>query len=194
MTNTQPYEDHIRLYAGRGADVRMRFFEENAKNIALASQKMADILESGGKLLICGNGGSAADAQHFAAEIVGRFLKERRALPAIALTADSSILTAIGNDYGYEQVFMRQVEAYGKDGDAFIGISTSGKSKNILNAAACAKEMGLYTFGITGKDGGAMTSVFEDTLIVPSEETPIIQELHTALIHVLCSLIERTLF
>ncbi len=194
MGNTQACIDEICSYAERGAAVRTRFFEGNAERIAAAAYNLAVILNSGGKFLICGNGGSAADAQHFAAEIVGRFLLERSALPAIALTTDSSVLTAIGNDYGFEHIFSRQVEAYSQKEDAFIGISTSGSSRNILAAAACAKQRGLFTVGLTGKDGGAMKEVFDEAFIVPSFETPVIQETHTALIHVFCSLIERILF
>lgn len=147
-----------------------------------------------GKILIAGNGGSAADAQHFAGELVSRFYFDRPALSAIALTTDSSILTAIGNDYGYEDVFSRQVQAHGKPGDIFIGISTSGNSPNIIKAIKTAKEMGLFVIGLTGLNGLRMKDMCDICFCAPSDSTPRIQECHLFLEHALCSCIEESLF
>ncbi len=153
--------------------------------------EMSRILLNGGKILWCGNGGSAADSQHLAAELVGRFLQERRALPSMALTTNTSILTAIGNDYGYDHVFRRQVEAIGVDGDMLVGLSTSGSSKNVVNAMRTAREMGIYTVGFTGQNGGAMAEVADAVLCVPSLATPRIQEAHILCGHMLCDWVER---
>ena len=138
------------------------------------------------KLLIAGNGGSAADAQHFVSEIVGRFKIERSAFPAIALTTNSSILTAIANDYSFDRVFARQIEAMGQEGDIFIGFSTSGNSANVIYAAKKAKKMGLYTISFIGNKGGKLKDVSDLSIIVPSDETPRIQEIHILLIHIIC--------
>jgi D-sedoheptulose 7-phosphate isomerase len=151
-------------------------------------------LASGKKLLIMGNGGSAADAQHFAAEIIGRFKLERRALPAIALTTDSSILTAIGNDYGFDAVFTRQIEGLAAPGDIVIGISTSGNSPNVLAALVRAKEFGCRTIALLGRDGGSIRGRVDIPVIVPSQDTPRIQEGHATIIHIVCDLVERRLF
>jgi D-sedoheptulose 7-phosphate isomerase len=151
-------------------------------------------LNQGHKVLIMGNGGSAADSQHFAAEVVGRFKMERRGLPAIALTTDSSILTALGNDYGYDLVFRRQVEALAQKGDLVIGISTSGTSKNIYLALELAKESGCSTIGLLGKDGGTIRELVDIALVIPSDDTPRIQEGHLTIIHILCDLLEKKIF
>ncbi len=148
----------------------------------------------GGKILLAGNGGSAADAQHIAAELVGRYAFERPALNALALTTDTSALTAIGNDYGYEKIFSRQIEGVGNHGDLFIGISTSGNSQNVLNALHTARTQGITTVALVGRDGGAMASMADIALIVPSRETPRIQEAHILMGHILCDMIERELF
>ncbi|GFE62408.1 D-sedoheptulose 7-phosphate isomerase [Geobacter sp. AOG2] len=155
---------------------------------------LADTLTKGGKLLVMGNGGSAADAQHFAAEIVGRFKLERRALPAVALSTDTSILTAIGNDYGFEAVFSRQVEALAAPGDVVVGISTSGNSPNVLKAFQLARERGCCTIGLLGRDGGGIKAACNLALVVPSDDTPRIQEGHIAIIHIVCDLVEKALF
>ncbi len=147
-----------------------------------------------GKLLVMGNGGSAADAQHFVAEIVSRFKMERRALPAIALSTDTSILTAIGNDYGFDKVFRRQIEALATAGDLVVGISTSGNSTNVLQALELAREMGCGTVGMLGKDGGSIKDYCDLALVVPSDDTPRIQEGHITIIHIVCDLLEKTLF
>jgi D-sedoheptulose 7-phosphate isomerase len=162
--------------------------------VAECAQLLIDALQAGHKILIMGNGGSAADAQHFAAEMVGRFLLERKALPAIALTTDTSILTAVGNDYGFDDVFKRQVEALALPGDVLIGLSTSGNSKNIKRALEVGKDIGAITIGLLGRDGGEIASISDFNLTVPSTETPRIQEAHLVMIHILCDLVEKGLF
>ena len=148
-------------------------------------------LKNKGKIILCGNGGSAADAQHIAAELSGRFKKERKALAGIAITTDTSALTAIGNDYGYEFVFSRQVEAIGQKGDVLIGISTSGNSKNVINAIESAKKIGMKIITLTGKDGGKMKDMGDVNIIIPSNNTPRIQEMHILLGHMICALIDE---
>lgn len=155
-----------------------------------ASQIVVDALKNGNKILLCGNGGSAADAQHIAAELTGRYKCERRGLPGIALTTDTSALTAIGNDYGYDRVFDRQVEALANSGDVLIGISTSGNSPNVISALKLAQEMGCKTIGLSGRTGGAMNDVCDINLIVPSDNTPRIQEMHILLGHTICQIID----
>ena len=155
---------------------------------------LVDTFSHGGKLLVMGNGGSAADAQHFAAEIVGRFKMERRGLPAIALSTDSSIMTAIANDYGFYKVFCRQIEALAVPGDLALGISTSGNSQNVLQALELAREKGCRTVGLLGKDGGVIKSVCDLALIVPTDNTPRVQEGHITIIHIVCDLLEKRMF
>ena len=150
-------------------------------------------LKQGGKLLLFGNGGSAADAQHLAAELVGRYLRDRRALPAIALTTNSSCVTAIGNDYSYEEIFSRQIEAFGNRTDVAIGISTSGNSRNIVRAMQAAREIGMSTAAFTGRTGGALKDRVEHCLCIPSDETPRIQEGHILIGHIVCEIIEDSL-
>lgn len=150
--------------------------------------------QKGGKILLAGNGGSAADAQHIAGEFVSRFAFDRPGLPAIALTTDTSILTAIGNDYGYEKLFARQVQAHGQAGDVFVGYSTSGKSPNILLALQEARTRGLITVGLTGNRGGPMRDLCDHLLEVPSDQTPKIQEGHLIMGHILCGLVESAIF
>jgi D-sedoheptulose 7-phosphate isomerase len=149
------------------------------------------VLERRGKIILFGNGGSAADAQHIAAELVGRYLRNRRALAAISLTTNTSNLTSIGNDYSYEEVFSRQIEAIGNEGDLAIGISTSGNSKNVICAVSAARERGLTTVGMTGSNGGRLRHETDYCLCVPSEHTPRIQEAHILLGHTLCEIIEE---
>lgn len=163
-------------------------------NLEDAASACISCLEGGGKILLAGNGGSAAEAQHIASELVGRYSFERPGLPAIALTTDTSILTAIGNDYGYEHQFARQVQAHGNKGDIFIGYSTSGTSANILLAFEEARAEELICIGLTGMRGGSMQELCDFLLEVPSRETPTIQEGHLILDHILCSLIERGIF
>ncbi len=162
--------------------------------LAEVSSICINTYKNDGKILIAGNGGSAADAQHFAGELVSRFYFDRPALSAIALTTDSSILTAIGNDYGYEDVFSRQVQAHGRSGDVFIAISTSGNSPNILKAIETAKAIGLVVIGLTGQSGGKMKAMCDVCLCAPSDSTPRIQECHLFFEHTLCACIEESLF
>ncbi|MBD5164542.1 D-sedoheptulose 7-phosphate isomerase [Helicobacter sp.] len=165
--------------------------ESLAEDLQKAAQMAISTLKNGGKILLCGNGGSAADSQHIAAELTGRYKKERKGLCAIALTTDTSALTAIGNDYGYDSVFSRQVEALAKSGDLLLGISTSGNSKNVLNALKVAREIGCQTLGFSGREGGEMRNLCDVLLISPSNDTPRIQEMHILMGHILCDLIER---
>ncbi|PAF41516.1 D-sedoheptulose 7-phosphate isomerase [Helicobacter sp. 11S02596-1] len=160
------------------------------ESIQATATTLIDCLAKGGKILICGNGGSAADAQHFAAELTGRYKRERKALAGIAITTDTSALTAIGNDYGYDVVFSRQVQALANPQDVVFGISTSGNSKNILNAFEAGKTIGCKTIGMSGRDGGKMSAICDINLIVPSDDTPRIQETHILIIHTLCDVIE----
>lgn len=166
--------------------------ESLVPTLEIAAKMAIDTLKKGNKILICGNGGSAADAQHIAAELAGRYKKERQGLSAIALTTDTSALTAIGNDYGYDYVFSRQLEALGREGDLLWGISTSGNSKNVLNALEKARKMGCKTLGFSGRDGGAMRKLCDVLLISPSDDTPRIQEMHILMGHILCDLIEKS--
>ena len=160
------------------------------QTLADASKLAVKTLQNGNKILLCGNGGSAADAQHIAAELTGRYKSERRGLPGIALTTDTSALTAIGNDYGYNRVFDRQVEALAQPGDLLIGISTSGNSANVLSALTLAKELGCTTIGFSGRDGGQMNEVCDINLVVPSNDTPRIQEMHILFGHTICQIID----
>ena len=162
--------------------------------VAAAAQSCITSLKGGGKVLFAGNGGSAADAQHMAGEFVSRFMFDRPGLAAVALTTDTSILTAIGNDYGYEKLFERQVQALGRKGDVLVVYSTSGKSPNVLRALEAARAQGLVTIGFTGNRGGAMPALCDHLLAVPAADTPKIQEGHLVLGHILCELIESTLF
>ena len=161
--------------------------------LGVAAEMIGAALDAGGKLLLIGNGGSAADAQHFAAELVGRFLRERRPLPAVALTTDSSILTAVGNDYGFEEVFARQVEALARPGDLVLGISTSGNSANVQRGLNAARDRGCQTIALLGRDGGRIAAGVDLALTVAVAETPAIQEAHGTMIHILCDLIEGRL-
>jgi phosphoheptose isomerase len=170
--------------------------ERVARNLGpavVAAQAIAEALRAGGKLLVFGNGGSAADAQHLSAELVGRFQKERAAIPAIALTVDTSVLTSVANDYSFKQVFARQVEALGRPGDVALGISTSGESPNVVAALQAARAQGLKTVALTGRDGGSVGRAAEIHVNVPDQSTQRVQEVHQTLIHVLCEVIEEGL-
>ena len=160
-------------------------------SLEITAKICIDSLKQGGKILIFGNGGSAADAQHIAAELVGRYKVERKGLAAIALTTDTSALTAIGNDYGYDRVFDRQVEALANKGDIAIGISTGGGSANVISALTLAKELDCKTIGLSGRGGGEMNALCDVNLVVPAEDTPRIQEMHIVIGHILCHLIEQ---
>jgi D-sedoheptulose 7-phosphate isomerase len=158
------------------------------------AQKCVALYKTDKKTILAGNGGSAADAQHIAAELVGRYGFDRPSIPSLALTTDTSNLTAIGNDYGYDQVFSRQLEGMGQKGDIFIGISTSGNSTNIIKAFHSAKEKGIMTVALTGRDGGEMSEIADIAIIVPSNSTPRIQEAHILIGHILCDIIEKEIF
>ena len=170
--------------------LKQAFFEREMDHIVTQAEDMAERLKRGCRILVCGNGGSAADAQHFAAELSGRYVKERRALAGIALTTDSSALTAIGNDYGFESIFSRQVEALGRPGDLLVAISTSGNSPNIIRAVESAKELGLKTLGLLGRDGGKLKDLCDDALVVPNAVTARIQEIHLMTYHFWCEAID----
>jgi D-sedoheptulose 7-phosphate isomerase len=161
---------------------------------AQAAMQIVESLRAGGKALFFGNGGSAADAQHLAAEFTGRYLRERRALPALALSVNSSSITAIGNDYGFDFAFARQLEALGKAGDVAVGISTSGNSRNVIRALEIAKSMSIFAVALTGASGGQLRSVADCTICIPSEETPRIQECHILAGHIICEIVEQMLF
>jgi D-sedoheptulose 7-phosphate isomerase len=162
--------------------------------VAKVSEILVNALKQGNKVLLFGNGGSAADAQHIAAELVGRFAFDRPALPALALSVNTSCVTAIGNDYGFDQVFSRQLEALARRGDIAIGISTSGNSANVLNAMSTAKKIGLHTIALTGRTGGNLRNTVDHCICVPSNETPRIQECHILIGHIISELVEREIF
>jgi len=164
---------------------------EHLGTLAVIGARLLECLRKGGTIYLCGNGGSAADAQHVAAEFVGRFLRERRPLPAIALTCNTSILTAIGNDYDFSQVFARQVRACVGPIDCVVGISTSGKSANVLEALRAARERGAMTIGFTGSGGHELAALCDECLLAPSDQTPRIQEAHLVAWHLICDLVER---
>ena len=185
---------YIRDRLLESAAVNTELARSSAERIRLAAQKAVDCLRSGGKILICGNGGSAADSQHIAAELVVRFALNRRGLPALALTTDTSIITAGANDLGFEEVFRRQVEALGRKGDLLIAISTSGRSPNVINAAEQAKAQGMSVIGLTGAAEGPMDRIADLVLHVPSADTARIQESHIAIGHLICDLVEQELF
>jgi len=175
------------------AAVKLRFAEQYVARIEVVARCMANALRRGGKLLFFGNGGSAADAQHLAAEFVNRFLRERGALAAVALTTDSSALTSIGNDLGFDQVFARQVEALARPGDVVVAISTSGNSPNVLRGVEAARRLGCTTVGLMGGSGGLLAAAVDEAFIVPSTETPRIQETHITLGHALCAIVDEIL-
>jgi D-sedoheptulose 7-phosphate isomerase len=170
------------------------FVSENARNLSLLSERIASAFTGDRKLMICGNGGSAADAQHIAAEFVNRFILERPPLPAIALTTDTSIITSIGNDYSFDEIFSKQVKALGMEGDVLLVISTSGNSRNVISAVKAARSLGMYTVALTGRDGGSLSPLVDMALVVKHNATPRIQEAHQFALHVLCQLVDYILF
>lgn len=188
-------EDWARIAQLRFHEAEQNFanLKTNVAPVVAAARMMERSLRAGGKVMFCGNGGSAADAQHLAAELMGRFLADRAPMASIALTVDTSALTAIGNDYGFEQVFARQVRGLGRAGDVLVGISTSGNSANILAAFAAARELGIGTVALTGGGGGEMATLADLLINAPSLSTPRIQELHIAIGHTICELIEDAL-
>jgi D-sedoheptulose 7-phosphate isomerase len=185
--------NHVVLSLKEGAELRLKVGQDCGPAIVQAAIMAAECLRAGGKLLFFGNGGSAADAQHLAAEFVGRFVLERKALAAVALTTDTSILTAVGNDYGFEEIFSRQIEALGRPGDVAFGISTSGNSPNVLAGLRQARQQQLRTIGLAGKDGGALTACADVPIVVQAANTARVQECHIAIGHLLCELVENDL-
>jgi D-sedoheptulose 7-phosphate isomerase len=187
--------ESIESIVAASIDVKRRFFQECAGDVARAAGLFAAAFGAGRKLLICGNGGSAADAQHVAGEFVNQFLKKgRRALPALALTTDGGVLTCVANDTGFEQVFSRQVEAFGERGDVLLAITTSGNSPNVVAAAETARARGMKVVGLLGRDGGTVRRLCDIALVVESRDTQRIQETHNLVGHVLCHLVENALF
>lgn len=186
----------MQQFIGEYIDKHQQVFSQLAAcapDIELVAQHCVAAIARGNKLLLCGNGGSAADAQHMAAELVGRFVADRRALAAIALTTDTSALTAIANDYGYDAVFSRQVAGLAKAGDVLLAISTSGHSASVIAACEQARSLECEVFGLTGRDGGALKSLCDGVIIAPSDQTAHIQECHIVIVHLLCALIEQGL-
>ncbi len=184
--------ERIDLELDRVAE-NMRRLKSQSSRIAAAADAIIGTLRNGGKVLFCGNGGSAADAQHLAAELMGRYLKDRAPLPALALTVDTSALTAIANDYGYEQVFARQLRGIGRRGDVLVGISTSGNSANVIAAFLAARELGVTTVALTGMDGGRLGATADIAIRVPADQTNFIQEMHIVIGHMLCGFVEAAL-
>lgn len=185
--------DRVKEIISESIQVKEDLLKNNVGQVLQIAEMAIDSLKKGGKLVIFGNGGSASDAQHIAAELVGRFKKERPALPAIALTANTAIITALANDFGYEIVFSRQIEALAGKNDVALGISTSGKAKNVALGLKQAKKMGLKTIALTGGDGGDLAKLADVSLIVPSSVTARIQEAHITIGHIVCELIEEEL-
>ncbi|MBN2281176.1 MAG: D-sedoheptulose 7-phosphate isomerase [Candidatus Marinimicrobia bacterium] len=188
------FKETIRNQLLENIEVKTRFLETNMEAINSAAVTLVKAALRGNKILICGNGGSAADAQHLAAELIAKLKYRRRALPALALTTDTSVITALANDDGFDQVFVRQVEAFGQEKDILIGISTSGNSINILKAVEQAKKQGLYTIILTGKNGGAMKEAGDLVILVPSDNTQRIQECHITVGHILCDIVEQAVY
>ena len=177
-------------------ETKQKIYEDETllANIEYVAKRCVALYKEGKKTILAGNGGSAADAQHIAAELVGRYGFDRDSIPSLALTTDTSNLTAIGNDYGYDQIFSRQLSGMGQEGDLFIGISTSGNSQNLVKAFEVAKQKGITSVALVGKDGGEMAKLADIALVVPSNQTPRIQESHILIGHILCDIIEKELF
>ncbi|HLH09760.1 MAG TPA: D-sedoheptulose 7-phosphate isomerase [Terriglobales bacterium] len=186
--------DDVRRIVQESLSVKQAVLNDSSllQTIMTLGQEMSRALAAGRKILLFGNGGSAADAQHIAAELVGRFSRERRALPALALTTNTSTVTAVGNDYSYDRIFARQVEAFGASGDVAIGISTSGKSPNVIEAIRVAESIGMLTAGMTGASGRDLAELVDYCLRVPSEKTPRIQEAHILIGHILCEIVDAS--
>jgi len=186
--------NRISSIVAESLELKRRFFAKSAEDIQRAAEIIAGALKGGGKLLVFGNGGSAADAQHIAGEMVNRFLQQRRALPAIALTTDGGVLTCIANDTGFERIFARQIEALGQKGDVCLAITTSGNSPNVIAACNQAREHQMTVIGLLGRDGGPVATLCDLALVVPSNDTQRIQETHNLVGHILCELVESSLF
>lgn len=187
-------EERIQKALEESVKAKQGFVSESAGALIQVAERISQAFTDDGKLLLCGNGGSAADAQHLAAEFVNRFVLERPPLPAVALTTDSSILTSIGNDYSFDEIFSKQVKAIGKEGDILLGISTSGNSSNIIEAVRVGREMGLYTVAMTGGDGGTLRRIADLSLVVKNKVTARIQETHIFAGHIICQLVDEILF
>lgn len=187
--------NYINNYLETSISVKTKLLSDKVaiQNINTISEKIIDCYKNGNKVMLAGNGGSAADSQHIAAEFVSRFFFDRPGLPAIALTTDTSMLTAIGNDYGFEQLFSRQVQAHGRKGDVFIGISTSGNSKNIIEAIKMSKTKQVFSVALCG-EGGSLAGLADISISIPSINTPYIQECHITVGHIICAIVEKTLF
>ncbi|HOD12416.1 MAG TPA: D-sedoheptulose 7-phosphate isomerase [Candidatus Omnitrophota bacterium] len=183
-------QDNIQRIFNESIEVKRQTLACNSLQIEHAAKAMIQSLEKGGKILLFGNGGSAADSQHVAAEFIGRFQRERRSLAAIALSTDTSIITALGNDYSFDIIFSRQIEGLGRSEDIAVGLSTSGNSKNVVEGIKAAKKIGMKTISLTGNDGGQVAKLTDISLIVPSRNTARVQEAHSCLAHILCELIE----
>lgn len=190
MGAQQMNADDIRRIVADSVALKERFFAASAPLLLEVAARMAGSLLAGGRVLAFGNGGSAADAQHFVAELVGRFGRERRGLSAIALTTDPSVVTAVSNDLGFASVFRRQVEAHGRPGDVALGITTSGRSPNVLEALRVARQRGLVTVGLTGEGGGEVRGLVDHLIAVPHPDTQRVQEVHAMVLHVLCQAVE----
>ncbi len=186
--------NNIKSALAETAQLLQRVIDEQIPAIAEAAEIIVRALKNGNKILVFGNGGSAADAQHMVCELVGRFERDRAPLPAVALTTNSSSLTAIANDYGFDQIFARQVQALARPGDVCLAISTSGTSRNVLTAVQAAQALGLSAIGLSGKEGGELATLCSPCICVPSDCTPRIQEAHIAIIHALCQVIEQEMF
>ncbi|MDI6776215.1 MAG: D-sedoheptulose 7-phosphate isomerase [Syntrophales bacterium] len=187
-------EDHIVKIFRESSQLKEIFVNENLNRIVNVVEAVTGVLKTGNKILLFGNGGSAADAQHLAAEFINRFIIERPPLPAIALTTDTSVITSIGNDYDFSEIFSKQIKAIGQQGDIAWGISTSGNSPNVVKALEIAKKIGMITIGLTGKDGGKIAQMVDYSLHVSSQSVPRIQEVHITLGHVICEMVDFKLF
>lgn len=196
MMNNSDFEKRTIELIGASISTKQHLLEsqDTVSRVARVSEMLVDTLREGNKVLLFGNGGSAADAQHIAAELVGRFAFDRPALPALALSVNSSCVTAIGNDYGFDFVFSRQIEALGRPGDVAIGLSTTGDSPNVLRAVAVARKNGLRSVALTGFTGGKIKELVDECICVPSRETPRIQECHILIGHIISELVEKTIF
>ena len=184
----------IELFIKESMAAKENLLKSQVVNIESAAKAIIESFKTGKKLLVFGNGGSASDSQHIAAELVGRFKMERKALPAVALTANTSILTAIANDYGYDMVFLRQIEALGVQGDVALGLSTSGNSKNVIEALKKARSIGMKTIALSGGDGGSISREADISIVVATKDTPRVQESHILIAHIICALVEDGMF
>lgn len=194
MSLTRTMSDRVHAIVAESIGVKTRFFAENTGRLTEVAEVIARGFKTGRKVLLFGNGGSAADAQHISSEFMGRFMADREPLPAVALSTDTSTLTSVGNDYGFETIFARQVQALGQPGDTAIAISTSGNSPNVIRGIETARTKGLYTVGLSGESGGQMKGLVEVLFAVPSRCTPRIQETHSMIGHIICDLIDRMIF